>query len=212
MGLTIGETARLLGVSEHVVRGYLAAGKLPFGIRGACVVIPQAAVDAMLHPEKNLLPPETAPSARSGISAQEETVRAVLMELFRVQEQLEDRLDLVHENQRLHHLLRDKDRALAERNAEIDRLKRELIHQRGLAEMEVEQRRRTLEEKLIVLEEQASRQLALEQERCREELARSEEHWTRRLAEERERSARERADARRHEGFWARLTKMLTWS
>lgn len=212
MGLTISETARLLGVKEHVVRGYLAEGKLAFGVAGGRVTIPQAAVDALLHPGLRPLPSDPALSTRSGLSAQEDTVRAVLTELFLVQEKLEERLELLHENQRLHQLLRDKDRALAERNAEIDRLKRDLIQQRGLAERQIEDRQRSLDAKRVILEEQTAQRLAREQELCREQVARLEEQWAERLAEEQERSVRERTDARRHDGFWARFLKMLTWS
>jgi excisionase family DNA binding protein len=212
MGLTISEVARLLGVTENVVRGHIATGKLAFDVLGGQVVIPEAAVEALLHPGQRPFPAHSGGATAAGRPAQEEVLRSVLKELFAIQEQLDNKWGLVNENQRLQQLLRDKDRELAERNAEIDRLKRVATIHREIADKDLEDRERSLAEKLSMLEEQTARRLAREQEMCREHAARLEEQWARRLAEERERFARDMAEAQRREGFWARLVKMMTWS
>jgi excisionase family DNA binding protein len=212
MGLTIAEAARLLNVKENVVRGYIATGKLAFDIQGGQIVIPQAAVDAVMHPERMGTQSSPPPPTPVGRSPHEEALRSVLMELFAIEAQLENKWDLFSENQRLHRLLRERDKVLAERNAEIERLTRDLVIQKRFGEKEAQDGERTLEERLGDLREQTARQLSREQELCREKVSLMEQVWTRRLADEEERCARRLADARKHEGLWARLVKMMTWS
>jgi|WetSurMetagenome_2_1015567.scaffolds.fasta_scaffold159238_2 excisionase family DNA binding protein len=212
MGLTITEAARLLNVKENVVRGYIATGKLAFDVQGGQLVIPQSAVDALMHPERTSTRSSTPLTTWVSRSAQEEAFRTVLKELFAIGEQLDNKWELFGENQRLHRLLRESDKVLAERNAEIERLKRELVVRKRLGEKEMEDGERTLDERLGALQEVAARQLAREQELCREKVSLLEQLWTQRLAEEAERCARQLADARKHEGLWARLVRMMTWS
>ncbi len=213
MDFTITEAARALEVKENVVRGYIAAGKLPFDIRDGQVVIPQSAVDAMLKPERKQDPGGSPPSTPQKVRfPQEEALRSVLRELFSIQEQLELKWELSSANLRLLQELRDKDRMLAQRSAEIDRLKRELAHHKAMAERELGEREKLLEERLRVSEEQLSERLRHQEELSRERSRLVEEEWTRRLAEEQERAARAVAEARKHDGLWTRLVKMLTWS
>jgi hypothetical protein len=212
MGLTISEAARLIDVKENVVRGYISTGKLAFDIQDGRIVIPRSAVEALLHPERQSVASESPGSSQAGRSPHEEALRSVLKELFVIEDQLDSRWDLFSENQKLHQLLRDKDGVLAERNAEIERLKREAMHQRRHATKEVEDRERAIEERLRGAEEEAARRVAREQELCNEKVALVDEHWARRVAEERERSTRGIAEAGKQEGFWARLVKMMTWS
>ncbi len=213
MDFTIIEAARVLEVKENVVRGYIAAGKLPFDIRDGQVVIPQSAVDAMLKPERKQGSEGTPPPSPQKVRfPQEEALRSVLRELFSLQEQLEHKWELFTANQRLLQELRDKDRMLAQRSAEIDRLKRESAYQKAMAERELEEREKMLEERRRLSEEQLSERLRHEEELSRERARLVEEEWTRRLAEEQEKAARAVAEARKHDGLWTRLVKMLTWS
>lgn len=213
MELTISEAARMLEVKENVVRGYIASGKLPFDLRDGQVVIPRAAIDALLKPERQHdAGSEPPPSPQKVRFPQEEALRSVLKELFSIEVQLEHKWELSNDNQRLLLELREKDRMLAQRNAEIDRLKRESAYHTAMAVRELEEREKMLEERLRLSEEHTAERLRREEELSHERVQLVEEQWSRRLAEEQEKAARALAEARKHDGLWTRLVKMLTWS
>lgn len=226
MPLNIKEAAQLLGVSESRVRGYIATGKLPVERRGRQVQISETelkrfaetdkrfgAGDHEAHPGSERFPPASHADALELIDSR----------LAALEAQLSERWQMVTENQHLQQLLRDYDLKLAEKDLELEKLRRDLVYQKRLADKELEDHRLAFQERLTRVEQEAAERKAQERERLEQALERERERMeealgrerqlcSEKLALEQQRLADMLTAIRNQEGFWARLMRMITWS
>ncbi len=213
MHLSIKEAARILNVSENKVRGYILSGKLLVERKGRQILIPEAQLKALVDAEAHLQ--EEAPqSSLDSVSMDsgKEPLEVILSRLASLEAQVNEKWQKDAENQRLHELVREQDRQLAEKDLELEKLRRDLVYQKRLSEKEVEDRRLVLEEKWALLEQEASKRVAQERELLEQRLLQERNMCSERLAQQQQRFAQELAAMRNQEGFWSRLMKMITWS
>lgn len=213
MHLSIKEAARILNVSENKVRGYILSGKLLVERKGRQILIPEAQLKALVDAEAHLQ--EEAPqSSLDSVSMDsgKEPLEVILSRLASLEAQVNDKWQKDVEIKRLHELVREQDRRLAEKDLELEKLRRDLVYQKRLSEKEVEDRRLALEAKWALLEQEASKRAAHERELLEQRLLQERNMCSERLAQQQERLAQELAAMRHQEGFWSRLMKMITWS
>ena len=215
MHLNIKEAARRLGVSENKVRAYIASGILSVERKGRQILIPEAQLGALTAGEKGLDddPPKANPdSERANAASCKEALDLMSARLAALESQLVDKWQIVVENQRLHQLLRDQDRRLAEKDLEIEKLRRDLVYQQRLCDKELEDHHLASQERQRLVERAASESAAQESQRLEQALVQERQIWSQKLAQEQERFAQMLASMRNQEGFWARLMRMITWS
>lgn len=237
MSLTLKEAARLLGLSENRVRSYIASGKLAVERKGRQILIAETELRTLALTEKSLENREHGANPEGEIvptASPGDALAHIVAHLTALENQLLEKWQMVVENQRLHQLLRDQDRQLAEKDLELEKLRRDLLYQQRLAEKELEDQRLAFQERFTRMEQEATirttqerertekalaheRQswadnLAREREQTEQILAQERQHWAEKLAQEQERFARMLATVRSQEGFWARLVRMITWS
>jgi excisionase family DNA binding protein len=187
MHLSIKEAAHLLNVSENKVRGYILSGKLVVERKGRQILIPEAQLKALVDAEE-LLREETPQSSLDPVSRDsgENPLEVVLNRLTALEAQVTEKWRMDAENQRLHEVMREQDRQLAEKNLDMEKLQRDLVYQKRLGEKEIEDHRQALEEKLALIEKEASKRVARERELLEQKLALMEEEASKRAAHERE--------------------------
>jgi excisionase family DNA binding protein len=215
MHLSIKEAARFLNVSDHKVRGYIAAGRLSVERKGRQILIPQAQLRNLLDAEKGFEDPtpSASPEDHTSTPSINEALEAISNRLAGVEAQIAEKWQqLVAENDRLQELLREHARHIADKDLEIEKLRRDLVYQKRLCEKELEDRRQALEEKRALMAREASEKIARERELLEQRLIQEQQMWSERFAQEQERYAQKLAAMRDQEGFWARLMKMITWS
>jgi excisionase family DNA binding protein len=214
MHLTLKEAARFLNVSENKVRSYIVSGNLTVERKGRQILIPQAQLKALRDVEKGPEDEESLPSPdkRSLAPPLKEALEAIGHRLTAVEGQISEKWQLLAEHQRLQELVREHMRLLAEKDREIEKLKRDLVYQKRLCERDLEDHRRAFEEKRVVMEKEASQRVGHERELLQQRLLQEQQIWSERLAQEQERCAQRLGAMRDQEGFWARLMKMITWS
>lgn len=215
MPLSVKEAARLLGVSENKVRDYIACGVLSVERKGRQILIPEAQLETLTAGDEALSEGQTKANPdleRVAAASTEQALALISNRLAALENQLADRWQTVEENQRLHELLRQQDRRLAEKDLEIEKLRRDLIYQKRICDKELEEQHAASEEQQRLMEKAASEGLVQESRRRDEAVARERQLWAQKLAQEQERFARMLASERNQEGFWARLARMITWS
>lgn len=143
---------------------------------------------------------------------EDDATQPIMERLSALERHLKQKWDLLRVNQRLDQELREKDRELAAKDIEIERLQRELVYQRRLCEKEIEDQKKLIEEKWALMEREASERIAREREYFEEKLALEEKHWAEKISREQEHYARKLAEAKDRESLWSRLVKMMTWS
>ena len=215
MHLSIKQAARLLNVTENKVRSYIVSGKLSVQRQGRRILIPEAQLKALTSEEQGAEDLEAqgnfdpamalTPSGRDALDV-------IMNRLAALEAQIIDKWQTFADNQHLHQLLRQQDRQLAEKDLEIEKLRRDLLYQKKLCEKELEDHRLALQEKWALMEKEASERIAQERERLEQRLKQERDIWSEKLAQEQERFAQMLAAARNQEGFWSRLMKMITWS
>jgi len=149
---------------------------------------------------------------RPNMPIPEETLNLILERLEAVERHVADGRGLLEDSRRYFQELRQKELELLQKDLEIERLKRDLYYQKKLCEKEMEARSNALEEKCRFLEKDLEARINRERELFERRLAAEQGLWAERLAGEQEEWARRVVDAKRSEGFWARLIRMLTWS
>ena len=195
MHYSIQEAARLLKLTESAVEGYIASGKIMADeVRGR-LMVPDSALTDFLRGGDPREEDLGEPKQRTTV------MESILERLTTLEARLEEISTLTQENQSLFHELREKESLLAVKDIEIEKLRRDLLYQKRILEKEAEDRRAAAEEQRDALERAHAERLAAEEAR-----------WTERLAHEQERFNLQLSQARRQEGFWGRLVKMLTWS
>ena len=213
MHLSIKEAARILKVSENKVRGYILSGKLLVERKGRQILIPESQLKAFAAADK---PVEEVVSQENldgtSVLSHEDSLEVILSRLASLEAQVSEKWQQDAENKRLHELVREQDRRLAEKDLEIEKLRRDLVYQKRLSEKEDEDHRLALEEKWALLEKEASKSAAQERELLEQRLIQERNMCSERLAQQQERFAQEVAAMRNQEGFWSRLMKMITWS
>jgi excisionase family DNA binding protein len=213
MHLSIKEAARILNVSENKVRGYILSGKLVVERKGRQILIPEAQLKALVDAGEPLRE-EATPSSFDPVSSDSggDALEVILNRLASLEAQVTEKWHMGAENQRLHELVREQDRQLAEKDLEIEKLRRDLLYQKRLGEKEIEDHRRAMEEKLVLMEQEASKRAAHERELLDQRLTEERRIWSERVAQEQERFAQKLLAMRQQEGFWSRLMRMITWS
>ena len=213
MHLSIKEAARILKVSENKVRGYILSGKLLVERKGRQILIPESQLKAFAAADK---PVEEVVSQENldgtSVLSHEDSLEVILSRLASLEAQVTEKWQEDAENKRLRELLREQDRRLAEKDLELEKLRRDLVYQKRLSEKEVEDQRLALEEKWALIEEEASKSAAQERDLLEQRLIQERDRCSERLAQQQERFAQELAAMRNQEGFWSRLMKMITWS
>ena len=215
MHLSIRQAARLLNVTESKVRNYIVSGKLSIERKGRRILIPEAQLKAFTSAQQG---PEEVESQENFDPAMlltpsgRDTLDLIMNRLAALEGQIIEKWQTHAENQHLQQLLRQQDRLLAEKDLEIEKLRRDLLYQKKLCEKELEDHRLALQEKWTLMEKEASERIAQERERLEQRLKQERDIWSEKLTQEQERFAQLLAAARNQEGFWSRLMKMITWS
>ena len=213
MHLSIKEAARILKVSENKVRGYILSGKLLVERKGRQILIPESQLKAFAAADK---PVEEVVSQENldgtSVLSHEDSLEVILSRLASLEAQVTEMWQEDAENKRLRELLREQDRRLAEKDLELEKLRRDLVYQKRLSEKEVEDQRLAFEEKWALIEEEAAKRAAQERDLLEQRLIQERDRCSERLAQQQERFAQELAAMRNQEGFWSRLMKMITWS
>jgi excisionase family DNA binding protein len=213
MHLSIKEAARILKVSENKVRGYILSGRLVVERKGRQILIPEAQLKALVEAEQRLEEDASQKNLdRDSTHSHEASLDVILNRLASLEAQIVEKGQMGAENQSLHQLVREQDRQLAEKDLEIEKLRRDLVYQKRLCDKEIEDRRLALEERWALMEQEASKRAAQERELLEQRLIQERNIGSERLAQQQERFAQEVAAMRNQEGFWARLMKMITWS
>jgi excisionase family DNA binding protein len=226
MPLNMKEAAQLLGVSESRVRGYIATGKLTGERKGRQVQISETELKRFaetqkgfetceheIHPGSEPVPPASHADVLEHIDGR----------LAALEARLNERWQMVKENQHLQQLLREHDLKLAEKDLEVQKLRRDLVYQKRLADKELEDHRLAFQERLTRVEQEAAERraqegerleqaLERERERMEEALSRERQLCSEKLALEQQRLADMLTAMRNQEGFLARLMRMITWS
>jgi excisionase family DNA binding protein len=214
MHLSIKQAARFLNESDSKVRGYIASGRLSVERKGRQILIPRAQLADLLETEDGSedtiarISPEDSASERT----LRETLEAVGNRLAAVEAQIVEGRQTASEIQRLQDLLLEHGRQIADKDLEIEKLRRDLVYQKRLCEKELEDRRLALEEKRALIAKEAAEKVAREREILEQRLVQEQRIWSERLAQEQENFARKLTEMRDGEGFWARLMRMITWS
>ena len=214
MHLSIKEAARILDVSENKVRAYILSGKLLVERKGRQILIPESQLKALVaadNPIEDVVSQESFDRATTPLF-HEDSLDVILGRLASLEAQVTEKWQEDAENKRLRELLREQDRRLAEKDLELEKLRRDLVYQKRLSEKEVEDQRLALEEKWALIEEEAAKRAAQERELLEQRLIQERDRCSERLAQQQERFAQEVAAMRNQEGFWSRLMKMITWS
>ena len=213
MHLSIKEAARILNVSENKVRGYILSGKLVVERKGRQILIPKAQLKALVDAEEHRRE-EAPPLSLDPVSrdSREEPLEVILNRLASLEVQVTEKWRMDAENQRLRELVREQDRQLAEKDLEMAKLQRDLVYQKRLCEKEIEDHHLAMEERLALMEKEASKRAAHERELLEQRLTEERNMWSERVAQEQERFAQKMAALHDQEGFWSRLIKMITWS
>jgi len=139
-------------------------------------------------------------------------IRPLLERIAGLENVVSERLALADENRTFAEELRRKDREIALRDTEIEKLKRDLMYQKRLLEKEVGDRSRVLEEKKALMDREISERIARERDGFENRLAMERGIWSERLAREQEKHKETINEMQSKEGFFARLMRMLTWS
>jgi len=213
--LTVKEAAHLLGVSENKVRDLIASGSISVERKGRQILIAEAQLVGLTAGEKGLedTQPKVKPQPEPVVAdSYRDALDLINTRLAELESQLGDKWQMVEENQRLHQLLRDQDRQLAEKDLEIERLRRDLVYQKRLFDKELEDERLASQERERRTARATSESMAQEGQRLEQAVARERQIWAEKLAQEQERFAQMLASMRNQEGFWARLVRMITWS
>lgn len=214
MHLSIKEAARFLNVSDNTVRGYIASGRLSVERKGRQILISRAQLTDLLEMEDAFehSPPRTSPQDSALERTVREALEAVGNRLAALEAQIVEQRRMIAENQRLQESLREHVRHMADKDLEIEKLRRDLVYQKRLCDKELEDRRMALEEKRALMAREAAEKVAREREILEQRLVQEQRIWSERLAQEQENFARKLTAMRDGEGFWARLMRMITWS
>jgi excisionase family DNA binding protein len=213
LGLTIKQVALILGVTADTVKDSIASGELPCERKGKHLFVPEEALQFF---NGSNVPVCAEAKASSDDTSPDDHRRAkkasITRQLSVLEERILDILRFIEENRPLVDEIRLKDSEVARLAMEIEKLRREAVYNQRLFEKEMEDQRKTLAEKLEYMEIEASRRLALERENLETRLDMERTIWAERLDREKDSHERKLAEARRSEGLWARLIKMMTWS
>ncbi len=215
MHLSVKKAARLLNVTENKVRGYIASGELSVERKGSRFLIPEVEVKALIKAEQDPVDPNArgnAKAAKVSDSLIRDMLDGIMNRLAALEAQFIDKWQTLADIQQLHQLLREQDRHLAEKDLEIEKLRRDLLYQKKLCEKELEDHRLALQEKWALMEKEASERITQEHQQLEQRLKQERDIWSEKLAHEQERFAQMLAAAHNQEGFWSRLMKMITWS
>ncbi len=207
MELSLKEVGRLLNISELTIRDHIASGRLTAVSRGKEVYVTEEGLQAFLLFEAH---PSPGPSELSSVLR--DALRPLVDRLASLETRIEDREALVEKNQRMSHELRLLDEEVAQKNLEIERLERDLVHQKRLRDQEREDRQKSLDEKWALLQEEATDRIAREREHLDALLAAEQARWEEKIAHIEASHARQIQDMQRREGLWSRLMRMMTWN
>lgn len=202
MPLTIKEAARTFNIPESRLRNYIVSGKLPVTRKGRQILISESDLEGLFRTEKEEL--QDAPCDKF-LNRLDANVQSVARDVLELKEMLPV-LEHVRE------AIRQKERELAEKTVEIEKLKRDLLYQQRLHKKELEDQRQMLQEKWSLMEKELAERIARERAHFEYLLSEEKRLWSEKLAREQELFSQKLTQMTQQEGFWARLIKMITWS
>ena len=210
MGVSLKQVSKILNMTRNEVMDLVAAGKLKAERKGKGLTVDEADLWAFLSRFK----PETeaAVSGRPRQVSLPEIMAGPLVErISTLEKALSEKLDFLAENKRIELELDRAHLDIADRDAEIEKLKGGMTG-RTLVEREAEDRVRALDEERAQMEREVSERISRERDEFETILQAERTLWSERLAKERSRFEAELEQLKKKEGFWARIVRMLTWS
>ncbi|MEM5785985.1 MAG: hypothetical protein AAGU11_01625 [Syntrophobacteraceae bacterium] len=213
MDITLKQAAKALNITEDEVMELVSSGKIKAEQKGNRLSIDESSLKSSGLPVRLEAAPAPVKTDRPRqISFSDALVHPVLERVAALEKTLAEKLDLFDENRRLAEELRGRDREIAQKDMEIEKLKRDLVYQKRLLEKEIEDRVRVLEEKKAIMDGEFAERVARERDEFERRIALERNTWSDRLAMEQEKFEAAISEAQARGGFWSRLSRMLTWS
>lgn len=211
MGITLKQAAKSLKLPESEIIDLVSSGRLKAEQKGKRLIIEESELET-IAPRENLEQKPTVSNRPRQVSLDEVLVRPLTERVSALEKEVSEHLGLISENRCLIEELRRKDREIAERETEIEKLRCDLVYQKRLLEKEIDDRKRVLDERRVAMDGEIADRVARERDEFGTRLEAERRLWSERLAHEQEKCAAEIAELQSKEGFWARLARMLTWS
>jgi regulator of replication initiation timing len=211
MGVSLNQVSKILNMSRAEVMDLVTAGKLKAERKGKGLTVDEPDLWAFLSRFK----PETeaALSGRPRQVSLPEMMAGPMAERISVLEKtLAEKADLLAENKRLELELHKARIDIADRDAEIEKLKGETTARKAFLEKEAEDRLQELNEERARMEREVSERAARERKELGTVLQAERLLWSERLENERSRFEAELDQLQTKGGFWTRFIRMLTWS
>jgi predicted RNase H-like nuclease (RuvC/YqgF family) len=210
MELSIAEAARRLGVGENALWDLIRSRRLAVDTATGVPRIAEASLAGLIEAGVQQTEPEDAPATEPDSRA--DVLQSIVQRLGALENQVKVKWDLLKENRHLSAELREREKEIAGKELEIDRLNRDMVYQKRLLDKELEDQQKFLAEKWALMEGQMLQQLAQERAQLERLLALEQERWQERFDREKELCSQRLEEERKREGFWSRLIKMMTWS
>jgi excisionase family DNA binding protein len=215
MLLSIKEVAGILEVSEKSVRNLIASGKLAAERVGRRVLVRKDLLESLLAGSRVGGSTFVGSDILNNCGDDSSTSKGLEMVMDRLtilEKQVQDLASLIRENNDHFHELREKDALLAQKEVELEKLRRDILYQQRICEKEIEHCRKHHDEQCALSREEFAEKLALERHYLEEKLAVENAIWSERLAREQESFNLKLLEIKEREGLWAKLVKMMTWS
>jgi len=205
MGVSLKQVSKILNMTRNEVIDLVAAGKLKAERKGKGLTVEEPDLWVFLSRLKSETD-ATVPGRPRQVSLPEMMAGPLVERISALEEALSEKLDLSAENKRLELELHDARLDIADRDAEIEKLKGAMSGQETLVEKEA------LDEEREQMEREVSERISRERDEFETILRAERTLWSERLANERSRFEAELEQLKTKDGLWARFIRMLTWS
>jgi hypothetical protein len=211
MGVSLKQASKILNMTRNEVMDLVTSGELKAERKRKGLIIEESDLGLFLSRTKPQI--ETGPSCKPRqVSLPHMLVGPLMEHISAMKTELSEKLDLLAENRQLAQELSQARLDIANRDAEIEKLKSDAFQQKRLAEKEIEDRMRILAEERMLLEKQVSERVSRERDAFDKTLQAERTLWSERLEHEQRHFQSELNQLKAKQGFWTRLMKMLTWS
>jgi len=205
MGVSLKQVSKILNMTRNEVIDLVAAGKLKAERKGKGLTVEEPDLWVFLSRLKSETD-ATVPGRPRQVSLPEMMAGPLVERISALEEALSEKLDLSAENKRLELELHEACLDIADRDAEIEKLKGAMSGQETLVEKEA------LDEEREQMEREVSERISRERDEFETILRAERTLWSERLANERSRFEAELEQLKTKDGLWARFIRMLTWS
>lgn len=205
MGVSLKQVSKILNMTRNEVIDLVAAGKLKAERKGKGLTVEEPDLWVFLSRLKSETD-ATVPGRPRQVSLPEMMAGPLVERISALEEALSEKLDLSAENKRLELELHEARLDIADRDAEIEKLKGAMSGQETLVEKEA------LDEEREQMEREVSERISRERDEFETILRAERTLWSERLANERSRFEAELEQLKTKDGLWARFIRMLTWS